>query len=179
MPFTIGGMRFCRVEECLNRTYSGACARSGIWAGRSSSELFVAKCRQDATGVAALRSILPQFGVGVASHISTTATLKVFAEHFSSGRLRMCQTSFSTTALTGDPATANATVSAPPVSEKPFPLANRLSNPQSTSTLMETQSSFPADVHLAALAQALKAATQAGVPFCEECQRGAGAQANA
>ena len=188
MPFTIGHLRFCPVEECANRRAGAACGRLSPLVGKSFSESLLSQCKGDSAAMATLRSALSRFGISVAAHVSTAVTLNVFAEHFSSGRLRICQPAATTiTPVKGDPATTTGSNQASPASSqvttsqntttasdaaKPFPMADRSQKAQAASSTATTDaSSFPSDVHLVALAQVLKQASQAGVPFCEECAK--------
>jgi hypothetical protein len=62
--------------------------------------------------------------------------------------------------------------------EPPFPRAER-TPPKSSSVVPNSEENvFPNDADLAAIADALKKASQAGVPFCEECAKAAAAAGN-
>jgi hypothetical protein len=166
MPFTVGQIRFCPVENCRSGC---ACNGSRTPVGKNFSELFVARCGRDPAALASLRTLLPRFGIGISSHVSTAAILAVFAEHFSSGRLRLCQSPCGVTAASAaDSSSAGAKPSAP--AEKPFPFAHRSPNLRSTSETAADPSSFASDVNLTALAHNLEKASESGTPCIEECQ---------
>ncbi len=175
MLFASGQIQFCRMEECRNRGSGSACAQTSLLKSQAAAEMAVLSLRRDPAAIAMLRNMASRDGFGSGVSLTNDAVLKWVASQLASGRLRMCQTAFATTAASaGDPATGSGANSAPPQTERAFPLADRSSKTQQSAAAPATdQSSFPTDVELVALAKALTDATQAGVPFCEECAKAA------
>lgn len=176
MPFGSGQTRFCRSEECRNRGSGPLCPQTFLMKSQASAEMAIISLKRDAAAVSVLRNLAFRDGVGAGVSLTNDAVLKWVASQLASGRLRMCQTLIGNmAALAGDPATTSGTNSAPPATqaERPFPLADRSSKTQKSSAPVADQSSFPGEVQLAALAQALAEASQSGVPFCEECMKAA------
>jgi hypothetical protein len=110
-----------------------------------------------------------QNGTGAGFALTDDGLLRWAAMQFASGRLRVCTESV-TVPDVGDPTPKSGPVAAPP--ERAFPLPDRSQKSQSVSRT-DDQSAFPADVALAEVAETLKQASRAGVPFCEECLKAA------
>lgn len=164
------------MEECRERASGFICAQSSLMKNHAAAELAIISLKRDPAAISMLRTAALRDGLGSGVAFTNDALLKWVASQLASGRLRVCQTSVNkTAATTGDPATNSGANSAPPGAQPPkaFPLADRSSKTTKSSGPAADQSSFPSDVQLTALAQALAEASQAGVPFCEECMKAA------
>ena len=139
-----------------------------------SAELVVSELTRDPVAIYRLRDMAFREGLGSVS-LTNGAVTKWVASQLASGRLRICQSPAQFTAPAADPGTTSGANSAPAAAqpERPFPLSDRSSKTQKSSGVAPEQSSFPADVQLAALAKTLADAAQSGVPFCEECMKAA------
>jgi len=175
MPFTFRDISFCRAEECR------ACPRQPLYAHQTVAESWLASCSTDPGGMAALRSWLPAHGFGVGAQMSDANVIRFVAHQIATGRVRVCRVVRDRIQLPqGDPAQTSGSTTA--TAAKAFPVADRPQQQQSTAPPSQPSSnqpasdqSFPNDVALTALAQALQNAAQSGVPFCEECMKAAAA----
>ena len=169
-------LSFCTVEHCRQRANGAVCSQSAF--DRSWAEFYMRSIQRDPAAMFAIRALAFQHGFGRDSRSSEAALADWISSQLAAGRIRICDPFVNAIGQfkqdTGIPA--------PPPSaapERAFPLAARQQNvsKSSGSAVPVEQAAFPADVDVAALAQTLKNAAQAGVPFCEECQRAAAQRA--
>jgi hypothetical protein len=145
-------------HECDGCT--GMRFNNAFWAG-----MWLKRFKGDPDSMATLRTLFSSSGIASGQRFTDSAVLEQVAKCFAEGKIHLCNQEVKPLPITIGELEAPA-----------FPLAQRAPRPSSGSS--SDSSLFPSDVDVLALADAQKGASEAGVPFCEECMktRSAGGQ---
>lgn len=154
--------KLCRSDRCANcEPIPGL--RHSYW-----SRHWLQQFATDPVSIFALRSLLAQEGLKPVCDLSDSGIIDAVVADLSSGALHICgQTVVVATEASAGPAQPASDPPPPKIERTPAVQTVRRSRPQPAP---EAETLSP-NTDLVAVAHSLKAASEHGIPFCEECAR--------